>query len=223
MTRFRNRRDEIHRRLKYAAVGHNEVGSFNPSGQHDSARTTPLVQEVQYSCQQGDQILIDFVRDEFDPVRLRVVCHQPLDGRATENPCSGSRVEYPKSAPIGIDKTSHELGGMYRCEKEAVFFAVPRTALRDVPLANSVGKGSGKLVPARNRQTTRVGLVREALWRHTAPYHEAPRTVSLRDRRLRTSLKFLTVIHAVPAILRESASVRSARDRTRASPTVSSV
>ena len=121
--------------------------------------------------------MINFVRDQLDAFRLLVVLHQPLDNRTTENSCSCSRVEDAKSVPLYIDPSRHEVGSIHRCEKETVFLAVPLAALRDVPLANSVGKNSGTLIPLGNRRASAVGLTQEAWWEHTVPYHEATGSV----------------------------------------------
>ena len=110
--------------------------------------------------------MIDFVRDHLDAIRLRVLQHKPLDGRAAENAGTGSGVEQPNLAPADPGATGHEVGGRHRREKKTVVFAVPIGALRYVPLAHAISVGNRALRLVGNRHPRTVDRVPQACLEH---------------------------------------------------------
>ena len=207
-------------RMQHPGIRQDEVSGLDTNDERYAASPAPVGEAVENRPQRRDQLLVDFMGDQFDDARLRPSRNQRLHGRATENAGPGRRVEDPELPSLRPDPSRHEVGGADRRQEEAVLLAMPVGLACGIPFADAVGIDRRSFAFARSRHREGFhGLPHLRLLLqhpHSPPavrQRSAPRPPS--RRRSRPDRLSRTLPHGSPPRVRPAQSPSTRRQRPR--------
>lgn len=83
-------------RSQRARIGHDEVDGFDAHGQRPPMPgAAPIDEVIQHGLKRPNQTRIDLVGDQIDRIGCPTTADDRFHDRATENACTGGRIEHP--------------------------------------------------------------------------------------------------------------------------------
>ena len=130
-------------RTQHLGVRHDEIGCLDLNRDRYSIATTPVHKIVEDSAQRRNQVLINFMGDQFYGIRFGIAGGKRLQSCTAENASAGGGIKDTKPRSAGCDSRGHKISHRNRREIKTMGFTVLVGLAFDVPGADAVGIDSG--------------------------------------------------------------------------------